>query len=183
MVNDYLKEAYASKSVSAICSSLVPHIVLPCPRDVPGCNSLVNVSTNLNYLRPMYTHVLGRIYQNSINESQLEHLDLLEMIFYRLSIRMLWYLQVHNLSLVDAKLYLQPNTRCTCHTQTKDYNISSGYDNCTVLPQEFNNTEIAHVILCHLRDMAQSTVREIGEENSQLRPYQFCKSVTHYLAC
>ena len=178
-VDNYLREAYTSDSVSASCSTLVPHIVLPCPQDVSGCNSSVNVSTNLNYLRHMYTHVLGLIYQNSTDESQLEQLDLLEMVFYRLSNQMQRYLQAHNLSSVDAKWYLQPNTRCTCHAQTKDYSLSSGYDKCTVLPQELNNTEIAHVILCHLREMAKSTLRAVGEENSRRRPYQFCISATH----
>ena len=163
MVDNYFRGTYNTYNVSATCSTLVPHIVLQCPQDMPGCNSLVNVSTNLNYLRHMYTHVLGVIYQNSTDESQLDQLDLLEMIFYRFSNRMQQCLQAHNLSSVDAKWYLQPNTRCTCHTQTRGYSVSSGYDKCTVLPQEFNNTEIAHVILCHLRDMALSTVWTFGQ--------------------
>ena len=121
-----------------------------------GCNALVDVSTNLNYLRHMYTHVLGLIYQNSTDESQLDQLDLLEMIFYRLSNQMQRYLQAHN--------------------------HSSGYDKYTVLPQEFSNTEIGHAILCHLRDMAKSTVRAIGPANTPLRPYQFCRSA-NYLTC
>ena len=94
----------------------------------------------------MYTHVLGLIYQNSTDESQLEQLDLLEMVFYRLSNQMQRYLQAHNLSSGDGR----SNTRCTYHTQTKECSLSSGYDKCTVLPQEFNNTEIARTILCHL---------------------------------
>ena len=152
-VDHYFRGTYASDNVSAICSTLVPHIVLPCPQDVPGYNSLVNVSTNLNYLLHMYTHVLGLIYQNSTDESQLDQLDLLEMVFYRFSNQMQRYLQAHN--------------------------PSSGDDKCTMLPQEFNNTEIAHAILCHLRDMALSTVRAIGERYSSLRSYQFCRSATH----
>ena len=118
----------------------------------------------------MYTHVLGLIYQNSTDESQLEQLDLLEMVFYRLSNQMQWYLQAHNPSSGNAKC----NTRCTCHTQTEDYSLSSGYDKCTVLPQEHAagiNTEIAHAILCHLRDMARNTVLAVGFENAPFRPY------------
>ena len=177
MVEDYFWGTYNTYylNVSAICSTLVPHIVLPCPQDVPGCNYSVNVSTNLNYLRHMYTDVLGLIYQNSINESQLEQLDLLEMVFYRFSNQMQRYLQAHNPSSGDAKC----NTRCTCHSQTKDYSLSSGYDKCTVLPQEFTYIEIARAILCHLRDMAWNTLLEVGPENAPFRPYKFCSSLTH----
>ena len=165
IVDDYFREAYDNKhlNISAICSTLVPCIVLPCPQDVPGCNSLVNVSTNLNYLRHMYTHVLGLIYQNSINEPQLEQLDLLEMIFYRLSNQMQWYLQANNLSSGDDK--------CVVHDEIDG--------TAKALQQAFTYTEIAHAILCHLRDMARNTVREVGIENVCLRPYLFCSSVTH----
>ena len=175
MVDNYLREAYASDSVSDICSTLVPHIVLPCPRDVPGCNSLVNVSTNLNYLRHMYTHVLGLIYQNSTDESQLEQLDLLEMIFYRFSNQMQRYLLAHSLSSGDAKC----NTRCTCHAQTKDSSLSSGCDRCTVLQQMFTYIEIAGAILCHLSDMARNTLLAVGPHYAPFRPYLLCSSLTH----
>ena len=69
-IDNYLKDTYGNKdlNVSATCSSLQDRIVLPCPQNVSGCNSMVNVSMNLNYLLHLYSHVLGFIYQSSTNE-------------------------------------------------------------------------------------------------------------------
>ena len=163
MVNDYLKEAYNTDNVSGICSTLVPCIILPCPQDVPGCNSLVNVSINLNYLLHMYTHVLGVIYQNSTDESQLEQLDLLEMVFYRLSNQVQRYLQAHNCSSGDVN--------CIVHDEIDVI--------AKALQQELTYTEIAHAILCHLRDMAWNIVLAVGIENASFRPNLICFSLTH----
>ena len=44
------------------------------------------------------THDLGLVYQNNTNETLMEQLDLLEMMYYRLSQQMQRYLQAHNLT-------------------------------------------------------------------------------------
>ena len=100
-VDDYFKDAYDNKhlNVTAECSALVARIDLPCPQDVSGCNTMVNASTNLHHLLYMYSHLLGLVYQNNTNETLMEQLDLLEMMYCWLSHQMQRYLQAqHNLT-------------------------------------------------------------------------------------
>ena len=164
-VDKYLKDTYGNKDldVSATCSSLQDRIVLPCPQNGPGCNSMVSVFMNLNYLLYMYSHVLGFIYQNSTDEAQMVKLDYLEMIYHRFSNQMQRYLQAHNLSCRD--------TMCSKHEDI-DGRIKA-------LQVEFTDMEIAKVTLCHLRRIALSTIRTFGKEYSPLRPYKFCGSLPH----
>ena len=162
----YLKDAYGNKDlhVSATCSSMRHRIVLPCPQNVSGCNSMANISTNLNYLLYMYSHVLGFIYQMNSNETQMAQLDFLEMTFYRFSNQMQRFLQAHN-------LHLHADTICIKH-QDIDRKVEK-------LQLEFTDMEIAKVVLCHLRGMARSTMRNIGAENTTLRGYKFCHSLPY----
>ena len=164
-VDDYFKDVHGNKDldVSATCSSLLHRIVLPCPQNVPGCNSTVNVSKNLNYLLHLYSHVLGFIYQSSTNEAQMGKLDYLEMIYHRFYNQMQRYLQANNLSCRD--------TMCSKHEDI-DGRIKA-------LQVEFTDMEIAEVTLCHLRSIAFSTIRTFGKEYSPLRPYKFCGSLPH----
>ena len=160
-IDNYLKDTYGNKDldVKATCSSLLHHIVLPCPQNVSGCNSMVNVSKNLNYLLHLYSHVLGFIYQRSTDETQMVKLDYLEMIYHRFYNQMQRYLQVHNLSHGDTKCIEQEDI----------------HGNITALQVDITDIEIAEVILCHLRDMAFSTMHMLGEENSLVRGYKFCR--------
>ena len=162
-VDDYLKETFSSDNVAEICSTLVPHLVLPCPQNVSGCNSSVNASTNLHYLLYMYSHLLGLMYQNNTNETLMEQLDLLEMMHYRLSHQMQRYLQAHNLTSGNAK-----------HIEHQEID-----GEIAALEQEFTHLNITNSTLCQLRTITISILSEIGEENSSLRPYQFCKSFNH----
>ena len=162
-VDNYLKETYSSNEVAGNCSTLVPHLVLPCPQNVSGCNSSVNASTNLHYLLYMYSHLLGLVYQNNTNETLMEQLDLLEMIYYRLSHQMQRYLQAHNLTSGNAN---------SIEHQEIDGEIAA-------LEQELSHLNITNSILCQLRSITNSILSEFGQENSSLRPYQFCKSVNH----
>ena len=161
-VDDYLKDVYGNKdlNVKANCSSLLHHIVLPCPQNVPGCNSMVSVSKNLNYLLYMYSHVLGFIYQSNTYDAQMVKLDYLEMIYHRFYNQMQRYLQACNLSHGD--------TMCSEHEDIDEKIIA--------LQVEFPDMkEVAKVILCHLRSIAFCTMRKFGEKNSPLRPYKFCR--------
>ena len=162
-VDNYLKETFSSDNVAEICSNLVPHLVLPCPQNVSGCNSSVNASTNLHYLLYMYSHLLGLMYQNNTNETLMEQLDLLEMVYYRLSHQMQRYLQAHNLTSGNAK-----------HIEHQEID-----GEIAALEQEFTHLNITNSTLCQLRTITISILSEIGEENSSLRPYQFCKSLNH----
>ena len=170
-VDDYFKYAYTNNdsNVTTTCSNLVADINLPRPQDVPGCDSMVNASTNFQYFFDMYSHVVGLIYLNSTNGSQsstsktlIERLDLLEMIHYRLSKHMQRYLQAHNLSCGSATFFEYPES-----------------DNISALMENFTYVEIANVTLCHLRDITKSIMSTIGQDNSPLRPYKFCRSVSH----
>ena len=130
---------------------------------------MVNVSANLHYLLYMYSHVLGIIYQSNTNHTQqLEQLDLLETVFYRLSNQIQRYLQAHSLS--------SGYTKCIVHQEIEE--------TVTALWQEgFTNMEIANVILCHLRVVTNSILNVIieafGSEHITFSGYQFCTSVRH----
>ena len=166
VIDDYLKDVYGNKDrdVSATCSSLQDRIVLPCPQNVSGCNSTVNVSKNLNYLLYMYSHVLGFIYQRSTNEAQMVKLDYLEMIYHRLTSQMQRYLQAHNLSCRDAM--------CSKHEDI-DGRIGA-------LQLEFTDMKIAEDTLCHLRNMAISAMHQVRTIDSGLYEWRFCK-IRHVL--
>ena len=120
---------------------------------------MVNVSKNLNYLLYMYSHVLGFIYQSSTDETQMVKLDYLEMIYHRFYNQMQRYLQAHNLSHGDTKCIEQEDI----------------HGNITALQVDVTDIEIAEVILCHLRDVAFSTMHMLGRENSLVRGYKFCR--------
>ena len=162
-VDDYLKKAHSSDDVAGICSTVVPHLVLPCPQNVSGCNSSVNASTNLHYLLYMYSHLLGLMYQNNTNETLMEQLDLLEMMYYRLSKQMQRYLQAHKHS-----------SRNTKHIEHQEI-----HEEIAALEQEFTHLNITNSTLCQLRAITKSILSKIGPENSPLRPYQFCNSMNH----
>ena len=160
-VDTYFKDASGNKdlNVAATCSSQLYHINLPYAQNVSGCISMVNVSMNLNYLLYMYSHVLGFIYQNSTDEAQMGKLDYLQLIYYRFSNHMQWYLQAHN----------------TSHGDTKCIDQEDIHERIKALQVDFPDMEIAEVILCHLRSIAWITMHTFGKENSQLRPYKFCR--------
>ena len=165
-VDNYLKDVYDNKDldVTANCSSLLRHTVLLSPQNGPGCNSMVNVSKNLNYLLHMYSRVLGFIYQSSTDETQMVRLDYLEMIYHRFYNQMQRYLQAHNLSCRDAM--------CSKHEDI-DGRI-------TALQVEFTDMGIAEVVLCHLRNMARSALDQVGPKNASLYKYGFCE-IRHVL--
>ena len=118
-------------NVTATCSVLIDSILLLHPQNVPSSNSAVNVprcscnnstvnsmvsvSKDLHYLLYMYSHVLGLIYQNSnTNHTQqhLDQLDLLEVVFYRLSNQIQRYLLAHSLS--------SGYTKCIVHQEIEE---------------------------------------------------------------
>ena len=158
-VEVYFKDAYGNKDVSAICSPLLRHIVLPCPQNVHGCNSMVSVSKNLNYLLHMYSHVLGFIYQSNTDEAQMGKLDYLEMIYHRFYNQMQRYLQADRYSHGDT-------------VSIKHQDIDGKVEK---LQDEVTNMTIAKAVLCHLRKMAFSAMHEVGQENAAIRGYRFCK--------
>ena len=163
IVDDYFKKSDKDVSVTATCSELlIDSILLPYPQNVPSfnstVNSMVNVSANLHYLLYMYSHVLGIIYQSNTNHTQqLEQLDLLEMVFYRLSNQIQRYLQAHS--------------------------FSSGYTKCIVHQEIAETVQNMNVILCHLREVAKRILdvigKAIGRENIAIYDYQLCRSVEH----
>ena len=165
-VDTLLKETFGSKNVATTCSTLEPNLTLPCPKDVHEWtmdpDSMVNVSTNLQYLLHIYSHVVGLIYQNSTNENLMGWLDLLEMIYHQLSNQMQRYLQAYNLS---------GNTYCIDY-QRITVTIT------TMQQQECTTMEITNVILRHLRDIARHTISTVGVEDG----YTFCPSVS-YIPC
>ena len=157
IVDNYFKNSYKDEdvSVTASCSDLlIDSRLLPYPQNVSSFNSTVNVlrcscnnstvnsmvsvSTNLHYFLYMYSHVLGLIYLSNTNHTQqLEQLDILEMVFSRLSNQIQRYLQAHSLS--------SGYTKCIVHQEIEETVT-------TALWQErFANMEIVNVILCHLR--------------------------------
>ena len=156
-VEDYFSDVHG-KDAKAICPSLQDRIVLPCPQNGPGCNSMVNVSKNLNYLLHLYSHVLGFIYQSSTDEAQMVKLDYLEMIYHRFSNQMQRYIQAHNPS----------------HGDTKYIEYEDIHGKITALPVEFTDMGYAEVVLCHLRSMAITAMRQVGPESAALRGYKFC---------
>ena len=160
LVGEYFKYKFNNKdlNVTTTCSKLEYNLSLTCPKDVPGCNSMVNVSTNLQHLRPIFSHVVGLIYENSTDNTQMLWLDLLEMIYYRLSKQTQRYLEAENHS---------GNTSDIVGTIAK-------------LQQEHTNIKIAEAALCHLRDIALDIIFTVGIENSQLRPSRLCKSVQDF---
>ena len=132
---------------------------------------MVSVSKDLHYLLYMYSHVLGLIYQNSNTnhtQQQLDQLDLLEMVFYRLSNQIQRYLQAHSLS--------SGYTKCIVHQEIEETVTSALWqEGVTIM-------EIVNVILCHLRELTTSILDVIGSEHITLYPYQFCTS-THLGPC
>ena len=182
---DWTTDKYLNITVT--CSDLIDSSLLPYPQNVPSftstvnvprcsCNNstvminpMVSVSANLHYLLYMYSHVLGLIYQSNTNHTQqLEQLDLLEMVFYRLSNQIQRYLQAHSLS--------SGYTKCIVHQEIEE--------TVTALWQEgFTNMEIVNMILCHLREVTKRILDVIleafGREHITLLVYQFCTSVRH----
>ena len=63
------------------------------------------------------------------------------------------------------------------HGDTKCIEQEDIHGNITALQVDFTVTdiEIAKVILCHLRDMAFSTMHILRSENSLVRGYKFCR--------
>ena len=122
---------------------------------------MVTVSGNLQYFLYMYSHVVGLVYQSSTDIEQMEQLDLLEMMYYRLSKQLQRYIQAH-----------KPSSRNTKHIHHLEID-----GRIAALEQESTRLEIANSALCRLGGIARSTFLEIGEKNSPRRPYQFCKSL------
>lgn len=156
--DDYFRDIYliSLSDVTATCSVLIDSILLPYPQNVPSFNSTVNiprcscnnsmvsVSTDLHYFLYMYSHVLGLIYQNSnTNHTQqhLDQLDLLEVVFYRLSNQIQRYLQAHSLS--------SGYTKCIVHQEIEETVTAALWQ------EGVTNMEIVNVILCHLREVAK----------------------------
>ena len=133
---------------------------------------MVSVSADLHYLLYMFSHVLGLIYQNSNTnptQQQLDQLDLLEVVFYRLSNQIQRYLLAHSLS--------SGYTKCIVHREIEETVTAALWqEGVTIM-------EIVNVILCHLREVAISIVdviiAVIGKEHISLFPYQLCRSVDH----
>ena len=159
-VDEYIKNGNDHFNVTAKCLALRDRINLPRPQIVPKCTSedcMVNVSINLQYLLHMYSHVLGLVYQNSTADpDQMEQLDLLEMMYYRLFSQIQRYLQAHNL---PSGHEIVPFTS----------------------PEEprLEYTQDVEVVLCHLRQMAKRAMNIIGKENIALYPYKFCHRKEH----
>ena len=160
-VDEYIKNGNDHFNVTAKCSALLDRINLPRPQIVPKCTSedcMVNVSINLQYLLHMYSHVLGLVYQNSTADpDQMEQLDLLEMMYYRLFSQIQRYLQAHNLpsghEIVNFTCSEEPKLDCT---------------------------QDVDVVLCHLREMAIRAMDIISEkQNITLYGYKFCRSKEH----
>ena len=155
-VDEYIKNGTNHFNVTDKCSALLDRINLPHPQNITNCTSedcMVNVSINLQYLLHMYSHVLGLVYQNSTADTdQMEQLDLLEMMYYRLFSQIQRYLQAHNLS--------------------------SGHE---IVPftSKLEGTQDVDVVLCHLRETAIRAMHIIGEKNIALYPYKFCHSAKH----
>ena len=156
--DDYIKKYKNSDSnVTATCSAcLVNSTVHKCLQSVPECTSkecMVKVSTNLQCLLPTYSCVLGLI--NLSDKNQMEQLDLLEMMYYRLFSQIQRYLQAHNFSSVHEIVKF---TSLEC-------------------------TQDVEVVLCHLRQMAKRAMdiikEDIGKDNITLSPYKFCHSKEH----
>ena len=156
--DDYIKKYKNSDSnVTATCSAcLVNSTVHKCLQSVPESTSkecMVKVSTNLQCLLPTYSCVLGLI--NLSDKNQMEQLDLLEMIYYRLFSQIQRYLQAHN--------------------------FSSGHE--IVKFTSLECTQDVEAVLCHLREMAVRALdiikEDIGKENITLYPYKFCHSRNH----
>ena len=177
------KNGNASLDITATCSVLIDSILLLHPQNVPSSNSAVNVprcschnsmvsvSADLHYLLYMYSHVLGLIYQNSNTnptQQQLEQLDILEVVFYRLSNQIQRYLQAHSLS--------SGYTKCIVHQEIEETVTAALWQ------EGFTIMEIANVILCHLRELTKSIVDVIGKEHITLYPYRFCMSM-HHVSC
>ena len=163
-VDVYIKTFTDHFNVTDKCSALLDRIDLPRPQNVPKCTSkacMVNVSINLQYLLHMYSRVLGLVYQNSTADpDQTQHLDFLEMIYYRLFSQIQRYLQAHNPSSGhEIVLFPSPEeSRLEC-------------------------TQDAEVVLCHLRQTAITVmdiiIEDIGKENITLYDYKFCRSKEH----
>ena len=155
-VDEYIKNGNDHFNVTAKCLALLDRINLPRPQNITKCTSedcLVNVSINLQYLLHMYSRVLGLVYQNSTADTdQMEQLDLLEMMYYRLFSQIQRYLQAHNLS--------------------------SGHE---IVPftSKLEGTQDVEVVLCHLRETAIRAMNIIGKENITLYDYKFCRSKEH----
>ena len=156
--DDYFKAVYKNKDldVTANCSAcLVNSTVHKCLQSVPESTSkecMVKVSTNLQCLLPTYSCALGLI--NLSDKNQMEQLDLLEMMYYRLFSQIQRYLQAHNL---PSGHEIVPFTS----------------------PEEprLEYTQDVEVVLCHLRQMAKRAMNIIGKPT--LRPYKFCHSKEH----
>ena len=188
IVNDYFRNGKANLTIKATCSDLIDSILLLHPQNVPSSNSAVNiprcscnkstvnsmvsVSTDLHYLLYMFSHVLGLIYQNSNTnhtQQQLDQLDLLEVVFYRLSNQIQRYLQAHSLS--------SGYTKCIVHQEIEEtVTAALRQEGVTIM-------KIVNVILCHLRKVTISIMDVIVQVTSvTIYNYQLCRSL-YYLTC
>ena len=159
-VEDYFKSVNGQDLMSATCNCSID---LPYPQNVRECNSIyTSISINLNHLLYMYSHVLGFIYLNTtISQSQMDELDVLEMVFYRFSNQMQRYLRADSF---------------TCSDNMYNIHQDNVHRKLTELQLKFTNLDIAKVILCHLRTMARSTMHMFGSDYCTVRGYVFCRS-------
>ena len=187
IADDYFRDIYLNRhlNVTATCSVLIDSILLPYPQNVPSSNStvkeprcschnsMVSASPNLHYLLYMYSHVLGLIYQNSNTnhtQQQLDQLDLLEVVFYRLSNQIQRYLQAHSLS--------SGYTKCIVHQEIEETVAAALWQKGVTI------MEIVNVILCHLREVTISILNVIRQvmRTFTFYNYQLCRSL-YYLTC
>ena len=128
------------------CASMahLENVNLPRPLNVSGCNSTVSsISTNLNYLVYMYGYILGLSHEsNSIAGSELDKVELLEMVFSRFSIQMERYLQAYD--------HACSGTVCIAY---QGFEKASICKEVTVLQQLGGHThlELIKLIICHIR--------------------------------
>ena len=162
-VDEYIKNGNKDFNVTAKCSALLDRINLPRPQNITKCTSeerMVNVSINLQYLLHMYSCVLGLVYQNSTADTDpTQHLDFLEMIYYRLFSQIQRYLQAHNLPSGHEIVNL------TCSEEPK-----------------LDCTQDVDVVLCHLRETAKTVMDIIIQDTREkinLYGYKFCRSKEH----
>ena len=177
-VDNYLKDANDNEGldVSAHCLDLGSYLHM---EECTSMACMVNVSIDLQYLLSMYSHALGRIYQDSTSNagstsSDEAELDFLEMTFSRFSNQM--------------QRYLQASKECSGGTAYNGTAMRSIYIN----HQEIDNRlgtqpatgykKSAHVVLCQLRRVAMAVVYTLKQENCSLYGYKFCSSLEELIS-
>ena len=160
-------------SLASECASMthLEDVNLPCPPDVSGCNSTVSsISANLNYLLYMYGYVLGLSHENnSIVGSELDKLELLEMVYSRLSTQLERYLQAFSRACNDSM--------CIVY---QGFDKASIPEELTTLQQlgGYTHLELLKLIICHVRMVIFNIWYLPGfKENITVRPYRFCRSL------